>query len=158
MFKKLTSAVSSLTSSPAEKLPSSHRGPARAAAYTTLAKDLSDAGVPVDTSDCVACDHPCPVGLNENGHAGDIVDGQAVWDGKEYEQYVMDKYGDLGELPAGFEQDWETDLMGSGGPPRGRIAVISTGKSDWERDHYVSYNTWSHRSHLTSTMSRYLIS
>lgn len=136
MFKKLTSAVSSLASSPAPALPASHRGASRADAYTQLAKELSEAGVPVDTSDCAACDHPCPVDGN-NGTAGDIVDAGEVWDGKSYDDYVAEKYGDLGELPSGFEQDWVSDLFGSGGPPRGRVVVISTGKSDWERDHTV---------------------
>lgn len=136
MFKKLSSAVSSFTGTPAPSLPASHRGPARAEAYADLAKELADAGVPVDISDCAACDHPCPV--DQHDGSGDIVDGAvSAWDGKPYDEFVADKYGDLGELPSGFEQDWESDLFGSGGPPRGRIAVISTGKSDWERDHTV---------------------
>jgi hypothetical protein len=136
MFKKLSSAISSVTGTPDPKPLASHRGPARAKAYSSLAQDLAEANVPVDHSDCAACDQPCPVKSSSNGYTGQVVAG-GVWDGKDYEEYVADKYGDLGALPSGFEQDWDTDLPGSGGPPRGRVVVISTGKSDWERDHTV---------------------
>ena len=137
MFKKLSSAVSSLAGSSFASLPPSHRGEARAEAYTQLAKELNDAGVPVDISDCVTCDHPCPVGAGETS-SGTVVDAGRIWDGLTYDEYVQENYGDLGQLPSGFDQDWDTDLFGSGGPPRGRVVVISTGKSDWERDHTVS--------------------
>ena len=136
MFKKLSSAISSVAGTPDPKPLPSHRGEARAKAYSSLAQDLAEADVPVDHSDCAACDQPCPVKPGSNGYSGQIVAGGA-WDGKDYEEYVADKYGDLGAYPSGFEQDWDTDLPGSGGPPRGRVVVISTGKSDWERDHTV---------------------
>ncbi|KAK1925464.1 Sucrase/ferredoxin-like-domain-containing protein [Papiliotrema laurentii] len=128
MFKKLSSAVSSLTGSPAPELPPTHRGPARAQAYTQLAKELHDASVPVDTSDCAACNLPCPVGNDQgNGSAGTVVDAGQVWDGQSYEEYVLHHYGDLGHLPDGFEQDWESDLAGSGSAPRGRLVDEESG-------------------------------
>ena len=138
MLKALSSAVSSIAGTPVPKHLPSHRGQSRAESYTQLAKELDEAGVPVDISDCAACDHPCPISTETNGHAGSVVDVGRIWDGKEYEQYVLDKYGDLGDLPDGFEQDWDSNLAGSGGPPQGRVVIISTGKSDWERDHTVS--------------------
>ncbi len=50
---------------------------------------------------------------------------------------MLDRYGDLGSLPEGFETDWESELAGSAQGGKGRIVAVSTGKSDWERDHTV---------------------
>lgn len=61
-----------------------------------------------------------------------------AWDGQTYDQHVREKYGELGPLPDTVDTDWESDLQGSGGPPVGRVVVISTGKSNWVRDHTVS--------------------
>jgi hypothetical protein len=144
MFRKISSAVTSvagsLTGSPARQLPPNHHDPARAESYVELAKDLQASGVPVSFDDCAACDHPCPpIESSESGAgAGTIVEAGTIWEGKTYEQYVVDKYGDLGELPAGFDTDWESELAGSAKFGKGRVVVISTGKSDWERDHTVS--------------------
>jgi hypothetical protein len=143
MFRKISSAVTSvagsLTGSPARQLPPNHHDPARAESYVELAKELQASGVPVSFDDCAACDHPCPpTEGSEGAGAGTIVEAGTIWEGKTYEQYVMDKYGDLGELPAGFDTDWESELAGSAKFGKGRVVVISTGKSDWERDHTVS--------------------
>lgn len=142
MFRKISSAVTSvagsLTGSPARQLPPNHHDPARAESYVELAKELQASGVPVSFDDCAACDHPCPpTEGSEGAGAGTIVEAGTIWEGKTYEQYVMDKYGDLGELPAGFDTDWESELAGSAKFGKGRVVVISTGKSDWERDHTV---------------------
>jgi hypothetical protein len=59
-------------------------------------------------------------------------------DGKNYEEYVVDRYGEFEGLPKGFDTDWDSELAGSGAVPKGRVVVISTGKSDWVRDHTVS--------------------
>ena len=132
MFRKISSAVVSLASSPAPQLPSSHHAPSRAEAYVDLASRLSAADVPVDNSDCMTCDHPCPPGSEGP---------EVIWGGKSYEEYVLDRYGDLGELPEGFDTDWESELAGSAQGGRGRVVVVSTGKSDWERDHTVCRQT-----------------
>ena len=134
MFRKLSSAVTSLTSSPVPPLPSDHHAASRAEAYVHLAGLLDHAGVPVDTSDCATCDDPCPPNV---GGAGSISESGTIWGGKSYDQYVLDKYGELGELPAGFDTDWESELAGSAKGGRGRAVVVSTGKSDWLRDHTV---------------------
>ena len=128
MLRKISSTVTSLTSSPAPTLPSSHHGPSRARTYVDLATRLSQAGVPVDPSDCLTCELPCPP---------DLTGPEAVWGGKSYENYVSETYGDLGSLPEGFDTDWESELAGSAQGGRGRVVVISTGKSDWQRDHTV---------------------
>ena len=68
------------------------------------------------------------------------------WRALEYldEQYlsrqaIEETYGDLGSLPKGLDTDWESELAGSAKGGKGRIVVISTGKSDWERDHTVCF-------------------
>lgn len=139
MFQKLSTAVASITPSPTPQLLTSHRDPTRVRAYASIAQDLEKARVPVDHSDCAACDLPCPVddSAKKNGYTGKLNAG-AAWDGKTYEQYVVDEYGDMGVLPSAFEQDWESELMGSGHPPpEGRVVVFATGKSDWKKDHLV---------------------
>ena len=128
MFRKLSSAVTSRIASPSPSLPASHHAPSRAEAYVDLASRLAEAGVPVDTSDCATCDQSSPP----------ETDDALVWGGKSYEDYVLDRYGDLGALPMGFDTDWESELPGSAQGGQGRAVVISTGKSDWERDHTVS--------------------
>ena len=139
MLRKISQAVGSRKSSGPDLKPL-HHSAGRAETYVQLANDLEAAGIPVDLSDRATCDHPCPAGDDgaEQRGAGTVVDAGMIWEGKKYEEYVTDKYGDLGELPAGFGTDWDSELAGSGAPPRGRIVVISTGKSDWERDHTVS--------------------
>lgn len=62
------------------------------------------------------------------------------WNGQDYRTYIDQKYGTLGEWPDSIETDWDSDLAGSSQGGRGRIAIVSTGKSDWERDHYVIIN------------------
>lgn len=138
MFSKLSSAVSSLKSSPAPQLTPDHNSQARGESYTSLANDLSSFGVPVSHSDCAKCDTPCPPSNGVDGTTS--VEIGSIWDGKTYTEYVEEKYGDLGELPIGFDCDWESELTGSAKGGRGRICVISTGRSDWSRDHYVSYS------------------
>ncbi|RSH92993.1 hypothetical protein EHS25_008441 [Saitozyma podzolica] len=150
MFRKISSAVTSvagsLTGSPARQLPPNHHDPARAESYVELAKELQASGVPVSFDDCAACDHPCPpTEGSEGAGAGTIVEAGTIWEGKTYEQYVMDKYGDLGELPAGFDTDWESELAGSAKFGNGRVVVISTGKSDWERDHTDEVDGFAHK-------------
>ena len=136
LSSKVSSAVSSISGSPARHLPPDHVDPGRAAAYVSFAEDLEKAGIPADTSDCITCDHPCPVADDGSGEPTVAEAGQ-IWDGKGYDEYVMDKYGELGDLPRGHDCDWDSELAGSGQPPRGRVVVISTGKSNWERDHTV---------------------
>ena len=140
MFRKISSAVTSLAGTPAT-LPTDHYAPARAQTYVKLAKNLAEHGVATSFDDCATCDVPCPPGT-ANGHEGGatIVDGstgEKPWGGKPYLEYVEETYGDLGNLPNGFDMDWESDLAGSSKGGTGRIAVISTGKSDWERNHAV---------------------
>jgi hypothetical protein len=104
----------------------------------------------VSFADCATCAEPCPTGINENVNgtgsrslgAGTIAEIGNAWDGKTYDEYILEKYGEvgLGQLPDTVETDWESDLPGSGGPPVGRVVVISTGKSNWVRDHVVSVN------------------
>lgn len=64
---------------------------------------------------------------------------------EQYTKAVEERYGDLGSLPKGLDIDWESELAGSAKGGRGRIVVVSTGKSDWPRDHTVR----SHLSHLS---------
>jgi hypothetical protein len=118
MLSKLTSALRPTSAKPA----SDHNAESRARLYTTIASELSAANVPVSQSDCARCDDPCP----------------DIWNGKSYPDYILERYGDLGELPSGFDTDWDTELAGSAAGGRGQVLVISTGKSDWERDHVVS--------------------
>ncbi|ORX37377.1 Sucrase/ferredoxin-like-domain-containing protein [Kockovaella imperatae] len=140
MLRKLSSqlsgAVSSLSAS-GDKLPPQHDSAGRAESYAKFAEVMNEAHIPADSSDCAACDHPCTVGPEDGTSAGTIAESGQIWDGKSYRDYVMDKYGDLGELPKGFDTDWDSELAGSGQPARGRVVVISTGKSNWERDHTV---------------------
>lgn len=154
MFKKLASAVSSVVGSAAPSaapsvtnsaVPSArstpgppqpkHEEPERAAQYAKLVTALEKDDVPVSHADCASCSAPCAEDTNGGPTVAEI--GNA-WDGKTYSEYVEDKYGDLGHLPKGFDTDWESDLAGSGGPPVGRVVVVSTAKSNWVRDHTVS--------------------
>ncbi|RXK39227.1 hypothetical protein M231_03447 [Tremella mesenterica] len=150
MFTKLTSAISSFTSN--GPLPSDHHDPARAQTYVKLAEVLEQHRVPVSHTDCLSCDQPCPPGSSDR--AGIVINGDAdAWEKKSYAEYVLDKYGDLGTLPQGFDTDWESELAGSGKGGRGRIAVISTGQSDWERDHYTDKKLLSyHVNNLLNTL------
>jgi hypothetical protein len=141
MFKAISSAMSSLTGSPGPNLPADHHAPARAQSYVELAKELQNAGVPVSLDDCASCDHPCPPTEGEIIGAGTIAEVGTIWEGKPYDQYVLEKYGDVGELPPGFDVDWDSELAGSSGGGKGRVVVISTGKSDWEREHTVGTST-----------------
>lgn len=118
MFGKFSAALARAPTKPA----ADHNAASRVELYTEIASELSSANVPVSWSDCATCDDPCDVRASDT-----------------YPQYVMERYGDLGELPAGFDTDWETELAGSAAGGRGRVVVISTGKSDWERDHFVSH-------------------
>jgi hypothetical protein len=137
MLGKLTSAFSSLNTSRAPSPPPpSHDALARTKQYATLADSLRRANVPVSNADCAACDNPCDV--SETHSNGQVIESAGPWDGKPYSEYVNDKYGDLGDWPESIETDWDTDLAGSAQGGRGRVMVVSTGKSDWERDHYVS--------------------
>lgn len=131
MLRQLSSALPTLSSftGSSQKLPADHHDPNRAKAYVELASDLRAANIPVDESDCYTCDLPCA-----DQSQGTVAE---AWDGKTYSQYVEDRYGDLGSLPNGFDTDWESELAGSGNPPEGRLVVVSTGKSDWVRDHTV---------------------
>lgn len=139
MLGKLTSAFSSLNTSrdATPPPPPTHDSPARAEQYAQLADKLHHAGVPVSVADCSACDHPCSIDDTEQG-AGQVVEIGRPWSGKSYPDYVQDTYGSLPDWPDSIDTDWESDLAGSSQGGRGRIAVVSTGKSDWERDHYVS--------------------
>ncbi|WRT64354.1 uncharacterized protein IL334_001286 [Kwoniella shivajii] len=134
MLGKLTSFLSSST-----PLPSSHQASARAKTYVDLAKELDKVNVPVSETDCISCSNPCDETSTTTTGAGAGARGVGtvveIYEGKSYQDYINDKYGDLGELPKGFDVDWETDLKGSSKGGQGRIVVISTGKSDWERDH-----------------------
>jgi len=144
MFAKITSAVTSrIPGASSNPLPSSHHAAPRAQAYIDLARELKASSVPVDDSDCATCEEPCVPGQEDQAAgAGTVADGRGpIWGGKAYDQYVLDKYGDLGELPAGFDTDWDSVLAGSGSGGKGRLLVISTGRSDWERDHTVRWPT-----------------
>lgn len=138
MFKALASAaasaVSSLRASP-EPLGADHEDPRRIKQYAEMAVALEAADVPVSLADCAACNVPCESTEGAKAELGN------AWDGKTYDDYVAEKYGHLDQLPDTVETDWESDLAGSGGPPVGRVVVISTGKSNWVRDHVVSYST-----------------
>ncbi|WVQ97626.1 hypothetical protein IAU59_004740 [Kwoniella sp. CBS 9459] len=159
MLGRLTSAISNLTTSSAPAPEASHHGPGRMQTYSTLAKKLQDDGVPVSLADCNACDNPCH-DASENaengttqasrgrGSVAELYDGLGA---RSYEEYVNEKYGDLGELPKGFDMDWETDLFDSSKGGKGRIVVISTGKSDWERDHVDEKDSLAH--HLNKVIS-----
>ena len=151
MLGKLTSAFSSLNTSRdatpslnssrdvTPPPPPTHESNARTKQYAELAHKLQQAGVPVSEADCAACDHPCPSDGDQQG-AGQVVEIGRPWSGKPYQEYVQDTYGSLGDWPDSIETDWDSELAGSSQGGRGRIAVVSTGKSDWERDHYVSCN------------------
>ncbi|OCF37662.1 hypothetical protein I316_00789 [Kwoniella heveanensis BCC8398] len=157
MLGRLTSAISNLTTSAGPAPEASHHGPVRVQAYSALAKKLQDDGVPVSLADCNACDNPCETTSNSDpssapegrGSVAELYDGLSG--GKSYEEYVNEKYGDLGELPKGFDMDWETDLYDSSKGGKGRIVVISTGKSDWERDHVDEKDSLAH--HLDNVIS-----
>lgn len=140
MFKALASAansaVSSLRGSPAP-LGDSHDDPGRIKQYADMASALQHSDIPVSNADCAGCNIPCADNTGSNGNRPAAQIGNA-WDGKTYDEYVEDNYGCLEGMPDTVEQDWETDLAGSGGPPVGRVVVISTGKSNWLRDHVVS--------------------
>ncbi|WWD09620.1 hypothetical protein V865_007748 [Kwoniella europaea PYCC6329] len=144
MLGKLTSFLSS-----SEPLPSSHTAPRRADSYVALSKELEKDHVPVSESDCVSCSNPCATSDGDGAGAGSIA--EVIYDGKSYEEYVLEKYGDLGELPKGFDMDWETELQGSSKGGKGRVVVISTGKSDWERDHVDEKGSLAH--HLDKAIS-----
>ncbi|WVW82530.1 hypothetical protein I302_104541 [Kwoniella bestiolae CBS 10118] len=144
MLGKLTSFLSS-----SEPLPSSHTAPRRADTYVTLSKDLQKDKVPVSETDCASCSNPCADGEASGNGAGTIA--EVIYDGKSYEEYVLEKYGELGELPKGFDMDWETELPDSSKGGKGRIVVISTGKSDWERDHVDEKGSLAH--HLDKAIS-----
>lgn len=137
MFAKLTSAVSSLAlSSPSTPKPGpSHDDPARISTYLALADQLKACDVPVSTDDCARCDAPCAADGSASDDGGS---GTRAWDGQSYDEYVLGRYGELGGLPIDKEVDWDEELAGSSKGGRGRVVVISTGKSDWVRDHTVS--------------------
>ncbi|KAK4684018.1 hypothetical protein P7C73_g6186, partial [Tremellales sp. Uapishka_1] len=139
MFKKIASAVNSLSGSPKPQLPCSHHAPARLETYEQLASTLASANVPVSADDCGDCST-----CEEHIQAGSIAE---IYEGKSYEEYIEEKYGHLDELPAGFDVDWESDLAGSAKGGKGRIVVVSTGKSDWERDHTDEKSSFSHQLH-----------
>lgn len=137
MFKALSSAVSSVVHSrAASPMQPDHNTPGRYKEYCGIADALKGDDVPVSTADCAACSAPCA--STEGNGAGTIAEAGNAWSGKTYEEYVDDKYGDLGTLPSAIDTDWESDLAGSGGPNVARVVVISTGKSNWVRDHTVS--------------------
>lgn len=137
MFKAISSAVSSVVHSRSgSPMQPDHNTPGRYKEYCHIADALKGDDVPVSTADCAACTAPCASTAN-NGSAGTIVEAGNAWSGKTYEEYVDDKYGDLGSLPAAVDTDWDSDLAGSGGPNVARVVVISTGKSNWVRDHTV---------------------
>jgi hypothetical protein len=162
MLGKITSAFSSLgPSRAATPPPPTHDSAARSQAYAHLATDLQQAGVPVSLADCAACDHPCD---DLDKTAGQIIETGKPWDGKPYTEYVNDKYGDLPEWSDAIETDWESDLAGSAQGGRGRVVVVSTGKSDWERDHYVGavrlialINRTTNPSYLITSTNAYLL-
>lgn len=136
MLGKISSALGLKQTPPAD-----HHDPVRASTYVTLASELKAHGVPVSQSDCYTCSEPCP---DDETGSGTIAEAGVIWDGKKsYDEYVLDTYGDLGELPSGFDTDWESELAGSAGGGRGRVVVVSTGKSDWTRDHTVSVRSMS---------------
>lgn len=136
MIGKLTSAFSSLNPSRAPSPPpASHDSQVRAKQYANLAETLSEANVPVSEADCAVCQYPCDL---ETAGSSAIIESGGPWDGKPYRGYIDDKYGDLGEWPDSIETDWESELAGSAQGGRGRVVVVSTAKSDWERDHYVN--------------------
>jgi hypothetical protein len=142
MIGKLTSAFSSLNPSRAPSPPpATHDSQVRAKQYASLADTLRQANVPVSDADCAACQRPCDI---ETAGSSAIIESAGPWDGKPYSEYINDRYGDLGEWPDSIETDWESDLAGSAQGGRGRVAVVSTGKSDWERDHYVSLPCCAH--------------
>jgi hypothetical protein len=136
MLRKIASAVSLFSGTPGPA-PAGHHNTQRAKEYTNLAGLLEKDGVPVSHADCAGCAEPCADSANDTGN-GTINEIGNAWDGKTYDEYVHDKYGDLGMLPSNLGVDWESDLAGSGGPPTGRVVVISTAKSNWPRDHTVS--------------------
>ncbi|KAI9638221.1 Sucrase/ferredoxin-like-domain-containing protein [Dioszegia hungarica] len=128
MFGKIASALSSAMTPSAPKPGNTHNDPARAATYSAIASEIAAEHGSVSNDDCAKCD-----GCDD-----------AIWDGKTYPDYVMERYGDLGELPPGFDVDWDTDLAGSAAGGRGKVVVISTGKSDWERDHVDEKDSLAH--------------
>lgn len=135
MLGKLSSAFTSLGQSPTSSpSPATHYDGARVKTYAGIGSDLAEAGVPVSLADCAVCDAPCHESTETSGH---VVVAGMPWDGKPYSKYVEDKYGNLPEWSDAIETDWESDLAGSAQGGRGRVVVVSTGKSDWERDHYV---------------------
>lgn len=137
MLGKLTSAFSSLNTSRAPTPPPpTHNAVARTKQYANLAESLRQANVPVSDADCAACENPCHA--SETASNGQVLESGGPWDGNNYVEYINDKYGDLGDWPDSIETDWESDLAGSAQGGRGRVVVVSTGKSDWGRDHYVS--------------------
>jgi len=139
MLGKLTSAFSSLNPSRAPSPPPAlHDSQVRAKQYANLAETLSEVNVPVSDADCAVCQNPCDL---ETAGSSAIIESGGPWDGKPYRDYIDDRYGDLGEWPDSIETDWESELAGSAQGGRGRVVVVSTAKSDWERDHYV--NPWS---------------
>ncbi|WVQ77002.1 hypothetical protein IAR50_006681 [Cryptococcus sp. DSM 104548] len=131
MFGKLSSA---LGFSPGP-LPADHHAPARSKANAAIAHQLANAHVPVSASDCIACHLPCPSSSSSGSGEGGAGVVAEVYGGKEYDEYVGAKYGEIEGLPKGFDTDWESELAGSAKGGKGRTVVISTGKSDWERDH-----------------------
>jgi hypothetical protein len=153
MLGKLTTALSSLTTTtttvPAV-LSASHHAPDRVAHNASIATTLSIANIPVSYSDCYSCENPCDVADSSATGRGQVVEAGVAYGGKSYEDYVEEKYGDLGELPKGFDVDWESDLAGSAKGGRGRVVVVSTGKSDWVRDHTV--NSSLQCGHVTSAV------
>lgn len=139
MLKAIGSAVSSVVHSRAgSPMPPDHNTPGRYKEYCGIADALQSDDVPVSKADCAACAAPCaPAGSPGSTGAGTVVEAGNAWSGKSYEQYVDDKYGALGLLPPAIDTDWESNLAGSGGPNVARVVVISTGKSNWLRDHTV---------------------
>lgn len=156
MLGKLTSAFSSLNASrdTTPPPPPTHESEVRAKQYAQLADKLHHAGVPVSVADCAACDHPCPTDGESTG-VGQVVEIGRPWSGKPYSEYVQDTYGSLADWPDSIETDWDSELAGSSQGGRGRVAVVSTGKSDWERDHYVSsYKLWRRERGLMARTTR----
>jgi hypothetical protein len=135
MFNKLKSVAASVIST---STPDTHHTAKWAQNHANLAEDLQSNSIPVDLSDCYSCENPCAPGSEEGGAGSLHESGTLAWGGKTYEEYAMEKYGEFEGLPEGFDTDWDSHLAGSGGVPRGRVVVISTGKSDWVRDHTVS--------------------
>lgn len=137
MLGKLTSALSSLHNSRdiTPPPPPTHDSTIRAKQYAQLAKTLHGVSVPVSLADCSTCEQPCPSEQSSSG--AQVLEFGSPWDGRDYPTYVQQKYGFLGEWPESIDTDWDSDLAGSSQGGRGRIAIVSTGTSDWERDHYV---------------------